>query len=86
MIFLRRDDGTASSYVANYTESGLFDQNHDNADKAVNREFLAPDLIATVCMEWSPIDDAVNWYDPDGLNPFPKQNPPLLCALSPAST
>jgi len=62
MHFLRRPDGTASSYVANY---GNFDQNHANADKALNRIFVpGSDVIATVCMEWSPLENSINqWID-----------------------
>lgn len=75
MHFLKNIDGTASAYVANY---GKFDQNHANADKAANRDFIAGDVIATVCMEWSPLDNAANqWIDNLGV-PFNKEAGPVF--------
>jgi hypothetical protein len=49
MYFLQRADGTAAAFVTNY---GLFDQNHGNADLAVDRQVPG----ATVCMEYSPVE------------------------------
>ncbi len=77
MHFLNYPDGTATAYVANY---GKFDQNHDNADKAATRNFIAGDVIATVCMEWSPLDNAANQWIDDGGIPFNKEPGPVYSA------
>lgn len=48
MYFLQRADGTVAAYVTNY---GLFNQELNNADLAVNRTTPG----ATVCMEYGPV-------------------------------
>jgi len=72
MHFLQREDGTVASYVSNY---GDFNQNHANADKAAGKIFLGGDVIATVCMEWSPLDSASDWIDSTGAH-FAKEAGP----------
>lgn len=49
MYFLQRPDGTVAAYVTNY---GLFNQDHENATLAANRDTPG----ATVCMEYGPVE------------------------------
>ncbi|HEX7227374.1 MAG TPA: hypothetical protein VF353_06340, partial [Candidatus Binatia bacterium] len=49
MYFLQRADGTVAAYVTNY---GLFNQDHNNADLAADRDTPG----ATVCMEYGPVE------------------------------
>lgn len=49
MYFLRRADGSVAAYVTNY---GQFNQDHENADLAADRDTPG----ATVCMEWSAVE------------------------------
>jgi hypothetical protein len=54
MHFLRRTDGTVAAYVSNY---GQFNQDQNNADLAAAQN-NAGAKVATVCMEWSPMENA----------------------------
>ena len=62
MHFLQRPDSTLAAYVTNYSRLGAFDQNPAFADDAAAQSQPG----ATVCMEFSPVEGAVDGFgNPD---------------------
>ncbi len=53
-----REDGTSAAWVSNY---GQFNQDQGNADLALSQDNDG-DLVATVCMEFSPMEDAAGQF------------------------
>lgn len=66
MHLYRREDGTAMAWVSNY---GKFNQSHGNANLALFQTNLG-ELVATVCMEFSPMENAAGAYLDSGGTVF----------------